>query len=160
MSFFRINILKPIILTGTFALAMAFAANDLVNFIGVPLAGLYAYKAAVVSADPMNITMGMLSKKVGTDTYLLLIAGVIMVFTLWFSRKARSVSATEIGLGEYIAESEAAYSYLLGKQNKAGGFPYSTRNYKMVSDKRSYPRYLAMILKHLLIRYEYEKKDQ
>ncbi len=99
MSFFRVNILKPIILTGTFALAMAFAANDLVNFIGVPLAGLYAYKVAAVSADPLNITMGALSQKVATDTYLLLIAGVIMVLTLWFSRKARSVSATEIGLG-------------------------------------------------------------
>lgn len=99
MSFFRINILKPIILTGTFALAMAFAANDLVNFIGVPLAGLYAYKVAIVSADPLNMTMGALSQKVATETYLLLIAGVIMVLTLWFSRKARSVSATEIGLG-------------------------------------------------------------
>ena len=99
MSFFRINILKPIILTGTFALAMAFAANDLVNFIGVPLAGLHAYKAAAASADPLNITMGVLSKKVATETYLLLIAGGIMVLTLWLSRKARSVSATEIGLG-------------------------------------------------------------
>ena len=99
MSFFRINILKPIILTGTFALAMAFAANDLVNFIGVPLAGLYAYKVAIVSADPLNMTMGALSQKVATETYLLLIAGVIMVLTLWCSRKARSVSATEIGLG-------------------------------------------------------------
>ena len=99
ISFFRINILKPIILTGTFALAMAFAANDLVNFIGVPLAGLYAYKVAAVSADPLSITMGALSQKVSTETYILLIAGVIMVLTLWFSRKARTVSATEIGLG-------------------------------------------------------------
>ncbi|HDH34391.1 MAG TPA: inorganic phosphate transporter [Nitrospirae bacterium] len=99
ISFFRINILKPIILTGTFALAMAFAANDLVNFIGVPLAGIYAYKVAIVSADPLNITMEALSGKVSTETYLLLIAGGIMVLTLWFSRKARSVSATEIGLG-------------------------------------------------------------
>jgi phosphate/sulfate permease len=99
MSFFRINILKPIILTGTFALAMAFAANDLVNFIGVPLAGLHAYKAAAASADPLNMTMGVLSKKVATETYLLLIAGGIMVLTLWLSRKARTVSATEIGLG-------------------------------------------------------------
>jgi phosphate/sulfate permease len=50
----RVNILKPIVLIGTFALAMAFAANDLVNFIGVPLAGLHAFKAAMASADPMT----------------------------------------------------------------------------------------------------------
>jgi phosphate/sulfate permease len=99
MTFLRVNILKPIILTGTFALAMAFAANDLVNFIGVPMAGFHAYKAALASADPLNVTMGVLSKKVPSETYLLLLAGAIMVLTLWLSRKARSVSATEIGLG-------------------------------------------------------------
>jgi phosphate/sulfate permease len=96
---FKGNILKPVILAGTFALAMAFAANDLVNFIGVPLAGLHSYKAAIASSDPLNITMGALSKKVPSETYLLLIAGAIMVLTLWLSRKARTVSATEIGLG-------------------------------------------------------------
>jgi phosphate/sulfate permease len=100
MTFFKVNILKPIILTGTFALALAFAANDLVNFIGVPLAGLHSYKIATASADPLNITMDALSKKVPSETYLLLIAGFIMVLTLWFSRKARSVSATELGLGK------------------------------------------------------------
>ncbi len=100
MTFFRVNILKPIILIGTFALALAFAANDLVNFIGVPLAGLHSYKLAAASADPLNITMGALSKKVPSETFLLLIAGGIMVFTLWFSRKARTVSATELGLGK------------------------------------------------------------
>ncbi len=100
MTFFKVNILKPIILIGTFALALAFAANDLVNFIGVPLAGLQSYKIAVASSDPLNITMDALSKKVSSETYLLLIAGVIMVLTLWFSRKARSVSATELGLGK------------------------------------------------------------
>jgi phosphate/sulfate permease len=99
MTFFRVNILKPIILIGTFALALAFAANDLVNFIGVPLAGFHAYKIAAASADPLNITMDALSNKVPSETYLLLIAGLIMVLTLWFSRKARSVSATELGLG-------------------------------------------------------------
>ncbi|MCB0347080.1 MAG: inorganic phosphate transporter, partial [Bdellovibrionales bacterium] len=49
-SFFQVNVLKPIVLIGTFALALAFAANDLVNFIGVPLAGLESYKAALLSA--------------------------------------------------------------------------------------------------------------
>ena len=97
---FHVNILKPIILMGTFALAMAFAANDLVNFIGVPLAGLNAYTTAISSADPLNVTMAALSKKVHTPTVLMLIAGGIMVITLWVSKKTRTVSETEINLGQ------------------------------------------------------------
>ncbi len=100
MLLFRINILKIIVLIGTFALAMAFASNDLVNFIGVPLAGLNAYQVAAASGDPLNITMGALSEKVHTQSYLLLLAGVIMVLTLWFSKKARTVTQTEISLGQ------------------------------------------------------------
>ncbi|MFC1494175.1 anion permease [Thermodesulfobacteriota bacterium] len=100
MILFRINILKIIVLVGTFALAMAFASNDLVNFIGVPLAGLHAYQIAVVSTDPLNITMEALSETVQTQGNLLLLAGIIMVFTLWFSKKARTVSKTELSLGQ------------------------------------------------------------
>ncbi|MBF0200219.1 MAG: inorganic phosphate transporter [Desulfamplus sp.] len=97
---FQINILKPIILVGTFALAMAFAANDLVNFIGVPLAGLHAYLTAVGSSDPMNITMEALGGKVHTPTAMMLLAGSIMVITLWVSKKAKTVTETEISLGQ------------------------------------------------------------
>lgn len=97
--FTKINIFKPIVLVGTFALAMAFAANDLVNFIGVPLAGMSAYNVASASGDPWTITMDALQKPVQTNTVLLLIAGSIMVVTLWISRKARTVTKTEIGLG-------------------------------------------------------------
>jgi len=97
--FFNINILKPIVLIGTFALSMAFAANDLVNFIGVPLAGLNAFQSAVSSNDPMTILMTALSKKIHTPTYIMLISGCIMVAALWTSRKARTVTETEIGLG-------------------------------------------------------------
>ena len=100
VSVFEVNILKPVVLVGTFALAMAFAANDLVNFIGVPLAGLNAYNTAMASSDPLNITMVALSKKVQSNTLLLLLAGSIMVVTLWFSKKARSVTETEISLGQ------------------------------------------------------------
>ncbi|MFO7911484.1 MAG: inorganic phosphate transporter, partial [Desulfotignum sp.] len=100
ISFFKVNILKPIVLVGTFALAMAFAANDLVNFIGVPLAGLKAFTTALASADPMNISMDALSKAVQTQTFLLLLAGSIMVTTLWVSKKARTVTETEISLGK------------------------------------------------------------
>ncbi len=100
LNFFNVNILKPVVLVGTFALAMAFAANDLVNFIGVPMAGLHAYQSAMASADPLNITMGALSQKVHSQTLLLLGAGMIMVLTLWLSRKARTVTETEISLGQ------------------------------------------------------------
>ena len=115
ISFFRINILKPIVLVGTFALAMAFAANDLVNFIGVPLAGLNAYTTAVASSDPLNITMSALSKKVQSQTGLLLLAGAIMVITLWLSKKARTVTETEIRLGQQEEGTERFESIWLSR---------------------------------------------
>jgi len=96
--FTRINILKPIVLIGTFALAMAFAANDLVNFIGVPLAGLSAYKVALSAADPLVTTMEALKKPIQSNTLLLLLAGGIMMATLWISRKARTVTSTGVDL--------------------------------------------------------------
>ena len=97
---FRINIFKIIVMVGTFALAMAFASNDLVNFIGVPLAGLQAYQIAIVSSDPMNITMEALGSSVHPQNAFLILAGVVMVLTLWFSKKARTVTQTEISLGQ------------------------------------------------------------
>jgi phosphate/sulfate permease len=95
----KINILKPIVLIGTFALAMAFAGNDLVNFIGVPLAGLSAYNIASATDEPLRAAMDALQKPMQTNTLLLLIAGTIMVITLWVSRKARTVTKTEVSLG-------------------------------------------------------------
>jgi phosphate/sulfate permease len=95
----RINILKIVVLVGTFALAMAFAANDLVNFIGVPLAGMSSYAIAQASGDPTGQLMDALTEPVRSNTFFLLIAGVIMVVTLWFSRKARTVTKTEVRLG-------------------------------------------------------------
>ncbi len=97
---FKISIPKVIVLVGTFALAMAFAGNDLVNFIGVPLAGLKSYQEFIANpgADPDAFMMGALALPVKTNTVLLLIAGIIMILTLWFSRKARSVVATTIDL--------------------------------------------------------------
>jgi hypothetical protein len=97
-SLFKVNVLKVIILVGTFAIAMAFAANDLVNFIGVPLAGLNAYKFAGASGDPLHSTMEMMRQPIQSETALLLLAGIIMVITLWISKKAVTVSRTEINL--------------------------------------------------------------
>ena len=99
MTFTRVHILKVVILVGTFALAMAFAANDLVNFIGVPLAGLSSYAVASESGNLLGQTMDALQKPVRSSTAFLLIAGVVMVATLWMSRKSRGVSRTELSLG-------------------------------------------------------------
>lgn len=97
--FTRINILKIIVLLGTFALAMAFAGNDLVNFIGVPLAGYESFLAFGNSGlSDHQMLMGILTHPVHTPTILLLIAGIIMAVTLRFSKKARSVTATTIDL--------------------------------------------------------------
>jgi hypothetical protein len=95
----KINILKPIVLIGTFAIAMSFASNDLVNFIGVPLAGLTSYQVASASANPLAATMEALQRPIQSNTFLLLIAGAIMVATLSLSRKSRTVTQTEVGLG-------------------------------------------------------------
>ena len=98
-SVFKLNIYTLIICVGTFALALAFAGNDLVNFIGVPIAGyesFLAWSASGVSAE--SFTMEILSEKVSAPTFILLGAGVIMVLTLWTSSKAKSVIKTSIDL--------------------------------------------------------------
>ena len=96
----RINIFPIIILAGTFSLAFAFAGNDLVNFIGVPLAALSSYEiwSAVEGADPTTFTMEGLRHNQGTPTYFLLASGLVMVLTLWFSKKAHRVIQTSINL--------------------------------------------------------------
>jgi len=97
---FRINILKVIVLVGTFSLAMAFAGNDLVNFIGVPIAGFNSWEAfsSVQGANPDGFLMTALAGKVPTPELFLVIAGIIMVLTLYLSKKARSVLKTSIDL--------------------------------------------------------------
>jgi hypothetical protein len=99
MWFTKINVLKIIVLIGTFSLALAFAANDLVNFIGAPLAGLNAYQSVQGLGDQAFTTpMTMMTGKVEANSLLLLLAGAIMVSALVFSKKARSVTKTTIGL--------------------------------------------------------------
>jgi len=94
---FKTNPLKVVVLVGTFALAMAFAGNDLVNFVGVPLAGLEAFK--VFSANGgHDLLMGKLLGDIQTPAYFLIIAGVIMLFVLWFSKKAQTVIETSLSL--------------------------------------------------------------
>jgi phosphate/sulfate permease len=97
--FFKINILKLIIGIGTFSLAMAFSGNDLVNFVGVPIAALNSYQDWVVSGVAANAySMGSLAEKVPSNVWLLLLAGTVMVITLWTSSKAQNVIKTGIDL--------------------------------------------------------------
>ncbi len=98
--FFKLNILKLVVLVGTFSLAMAFAGNDLVNFIGVPLAGYSSFMAwmADPSVNPDDLLMVSMSGKVATPVLFLILAGLIMVLTLFFSKKAKSVVKTSLDL--------------------------------------------------------------
>jgi len=95
----KINVLKFVVLFGTFSLAMAFAGNDLVNFIGVPVAGLKSFEHWDAMGRPDGLGMEFLAEKVPTEWYYLFIAGGVMVVTLWLSKKARSVTETEVKLG-------------------------------------------------------------
>lgn len=98
--FTKVNTLRFIVLYGTFSLAMSFAANDLVNFLGVPLGGMEAYRIAHQSSDPINMGMSALaSSEINPPTLILIAAGIIMFATLFFSKKARTVTKTEINLG-------------------------------------------------------------
>lgn len=97
----KVDVLKVVVLLGTFSLAMAFAGNDLVNFIGVPLSGLASYQDYVAhgGGDARGFLMGSLNGPADTPIYFLIGAGVIMVVSLATSSKARNVTKTEIGLG-------------------------------------------------------------
>ncbi len=98
-SVFKQNIYRVIIVLGTFALAMAFAGNDLVNFIGVPIAALQSFQdwqSSGIAAS--EYSMDSLAAAVRTPTLLLLASGIIMILTLWFSTKALYVTETEINL--------------------------------------------------------------
>lgn len=95
----NINIFKIVILAGTFSLAFAFAGNDLVNFVGVPLAAWDSYQewqASGVAAEAF--TMEGLLKPTVAATGFLLFSGFVMVLTLWFSKKAQIVIQTSINL--------------------------------------------------------------
>ena len=101
LHFLKVNVLKVIVLMGTFSLAMAFAGNDLVNFIGVPLSGLASFQdyAANGGGDAHGFLMNSLNGPANTPVYFLIGAGVIMVVALATSKKAKNVTKTEIGLG-------------------------------------------------------------
>lgn len=93
------NIFKVIIIVGTFALALAFAGNDLVNFIGVPIGALDAYDIYVAGGKDSSMLMGALaSSELKANFWYLLIGGAVMVYTLWTSKKAKEVIKTGVDL--------------------------------------------------------------
>lgn len=100
LSAFKIPVLKFVVLLGTFALAMAFAGNDLVNFVGVPLTGLDAYNDYMAngSGDASTFMMTSLMNSAQTPSIYLTIAGIIMVSALLFSKKAQNVTKTSVDL--------------------------------------------------------------
>ncbi len=100
-----INIMKFTILSGTFALALAFAGNDLVNFIGVPIAGFDSYSLAMDSGD-MSMKMSQLAEPAHVNIWFLVLSGVIMSVTLFLSKDAMKVAETQINLSSQNSEDE------------------------------------------------------
>lgn len=140
-SFLKINPLKIVVLMGTFSLAMAFAGNDLVNFIGVPITGFISFqnwRASGVPADELSQDF-LASNDVIVPTYMLLIAGGIMALTLWLSAKAKKVTETEVSLGSQNEGEERfkpnAVSRSIVKSSMMLGNFFSLIVPKTVSDK-------------------------
>lgn len=104
----KVNVFKILVLTGTFALAMAFAGNDLVNFIGVPLAGYASFQdySANAGGDAAGYMMDSLNGPAHTPVLFLVAAGLIMVISLATSKKAFNVVKTSVDLARQDAGDE------------------------------------------------------
>ena len=100
LNLLKVNVLKIVVMFGTFALATAFAGNDLVNFVGVPLTGLDAFLdySANGNGDPNSFMMHSLNESAHTPLAYLIGAGVVMVLALIFSKKAHNVVKTSVDL--------------------------------------------------------------
>lgn len=104
------NILRFVVLYGTFSLAMAFSGNDLVNFVGIPIAGIQSYKIWIKEGKPpaYEFFMKSLSEKdVQVPSEILIISGIIMILTLWFSKKTKNIASTELNLSKQNKEYES-----------------------------------------------------
>jgi len=130
-----INPLKIIVLMGTFSLAMAFAGNDLVNFIGVPVAGLVSFQKWSASGIPAHeYTMEILGSKIATPSWLLIFGGLVMVLTLWFNAKSRKVSDTQISLSRQD-EGDERFKPNIVSRSLVGGAIWVGRKMEMVMPK-------------------------
>ena len=135
LQLFRVNILRITILAGTFSLALAFAGNDLVNFIGVPVAAFDSYSIARAAGSD-TMTMGALNEPAPASIMFVLAAGAIMVLTLWTSRKAMHVTETEISLSSQNDDAPEQYSSSLFSRTVVR----ATLNIVNFFDKVSSPR--------------------
>ena len=125
----RINVFKIIVLLGTFALAMAFAGNDLVNFIGVPLAGLDSLQDFLANGngDPNAFMMTSLMNSAKSPLVYLVLAGVIMIVAMATSKKAQNVVKTSVDLSrqdegdEMFGSSRVARSIVRAVQDMGNG---------------------------------------
>ena len=115
------SILLIVIAVGTFGLALAFSGNDLVNFIGVPMAAYHSYEAWIASGMDTAMSMSVLDKKVPAEPLLLFIAGTIMVLTLWFSKKAKTVAETELSLSRQGSTHEKFQPNVISRGVVKGG---------------------------------------
>ena len=126
---FKINILKVTILIGTASIALAFAGNDLVNFIGVPMAGYQSFEIAneayANGIDVGTLTMEALKYPVKADWRILVGAGILMVVTLFFSKKARKVTETEVNLSRQAAGVEQFGSLQVSRSIVRGTINFS-----------------------------------
>ena len=121
----KINVFKIVIFMGTFALALAFAGNDLVNFVGVPLAAYSAYQdfAANSAGQADTFMMGSLNESAKTPFIFLFLSGVVMVYALATSKKAHNVVKTSVDLSrqdegeEMFGSSRVARSIVRGANN-------------------------------------------
>ncbi|WP_026724333.1 inorganic phosphate transporter [Flavobacterium sasangense] len=127
ISVFKYSVFKFIIIVGTFGLALAFAGNDLVNFIGVPIAAYQAFEIWAAPGQTVAANEFMMSGLEGENLpapfIFLALAGVIMVYTLWTSKKARSVIETEQNLSRQ-GEGNEKYNANTLSRNIVRGFMY------------------------------------
>ena len=129
LSAMKLPVLKFVVLFGTFALAMAFAGNDLVNFIGVPLTGLEAYQDYMANGngESQDYMMYSLMDSAHTPALYLIAAGVVMVLALVFSKKAQNVVKTSVDLSrqdggdEMFGSSGVARTLVRTSRNMANG---------------------------------------
>ena len=140
LSALKLPVLKCVVLFGTFALAMAFAGNDLVNFVGVPLTGLEAYQdyTANGNGDAQGFMMQSLMDSAHTPAVYLIAAGVVMVLALVFSKKAQNVVKTSVDLSRQDEGDE-----MFGSSGVARTLVRTSRNV-MGSMKTMVPKSVAL----------------
>ncbi|MDX8338152.1 inorganic phosphate transporter [Draconibacterium sp. IB214405] len=152
---FKIKILKVVVMVGTFALAMAFAGNDLVNFIGVPVAGFKSFQDWAASGMPADqFSMANLAGKSSTPLYMLIVSGLVMVITLIMSKKARAVTETEINLSRQDAGDERFGSSLAARVMVRG---FTNFNKKV---QKTMPSSMSNTVKSRFEKFSYYQEDE